>query len=88
MTGGGDLLALPVDVFYNVAVALFARAAAQDPGVQENIDASLDTLGPPKSERTGGIDSYDPDLEIPGWGTADLPDFVRAMGPADGSDRI
>lgn len=70
-----------------MAVALFAREAARDAGAQENIDTSLNTLGPPKSERTGGIDSYDPDLVIPGWGTADLPDFVKAMGPADGSDR-
>lgn len=82
---GRDIRDLPADMLYNVAVALFSRDAAMPANALESIDASLDSLGPPKSERTGGMNSYDPDLEIEGWGTADLPDLAMLYGPADGS---
>jgi hypothetical protein len=86
---GKSLADLTAVQMYDVAMALLARQAEKTSEMHESADRTLDSVFPlPKVEQTRTADGtleYNPDMEIPGWGYADLPDFAVQQGPASGS---
>lgn len=86
MTGGRSLISQPLNVLYEIGVALLAREAEKDERQRDLADATLNNIDPPEqivqTRREDGMLEYDPDMEVPGWGYSDPSEMNLGVPPA------